>query len=235
MLVGSVPWSGKSWSAIFQGLKSFERIDPPAGVSEEAADLLRNLLQKDAASRLLVCGALTHPWCKLSQKTLSELLVAGEAISSVSPDGAKTGLLRKPFSIANSYVTPYGMYGTHKYSFGLPSEDSVSHSNGVSGLSLVLQGGLAAQNHKHTHNPKTSRRIVRAKTLQQRSHCPPEVSQDPSPSHRHANNITKSVSSASCMLKPSHPTGSCFSESLPTTNMLASAPPLLLARSMTLA
>lgn len=72
MLAGSLPWR-----SMLDVVKSAEDIEPPPGISEEAMDLLRSLLQRDVESRMLVCGALAHPWCKLSHETLDELFFAG--------------------------------------------------------------------------------------------------------------------------------------------------------------
>eukprot|EP00746_Dinoflagellata_sp_MGD_P073291 gnl/MRDRNA2_/MRDRNA2_29754_c0_seq1.p1 gnl/MRDRNA2_/MRDRNA2_29754_c0~~gnl/MRDRNA2_/MRDRNA2_29754_c0_seq1.p1 ORF type:complete len:435 (-),score=67.40 gnl/MRDRNA2_/MRDRNA2_29754_c0_seq1:164-1468(-) len=83
MLAGRLPWSGKSWSAVMQSVKSVGEIEPPAGTTEEAADLLRGLLQKDLSARLLVCGALAHAWFSLSLPALNELLFADDQIIPV--------------------------------------------------------------------------------------------------------------------------------------------------------
>lgn len=171
MLAGRLPWSGKSWSAIMQCVKSVGEIEPPAGITEEAADLLRRLLQKDVASRLLVCGALAHAWCKLSLPTLNDLLFADEQLipvgnaatlcvpqSAQDTNGGQRGPMRVSFQVAAT-----SRHSKHKqvvYGFGMTS----SENHGSSGLNDASVA-LSRRPRSPPQDKSSSRRTKRSKTI----------------------------------------------------------------------
>lgn len=66
MLMGHVPWVGQRWHILLMEVTRFP-IQFPIGLSSDALKLLRGLLCRSVANRLMVAGALALPWCELSE------------------------------------------------------------------------------------------------------------------------------------------------------------------------
>lgn len=175
MLAGFLPWSNQSYSAILKSVQSVTKIEPPTGISEEAVDLLQSLLQRDVASRMLVCGALAHGWCKLFLPALNELLFAEE---QYIPLGTASTLclqhslednsdrrhspMRVSFQVA---ATSRHLNQKRVSDFGMTSNEadssaSHSHVNGVSEVALAL-----SRRPKSLGHDGHVRRTKRAKTI----------------------------------------------------------------------
>jgi len=65
MLSGVLPWIGERHHVLLAEVSRFP-IRLPPGLTAEALNLLRGLLCRDVSVRLMVAGALAHPWCRLS-------------------------------------------------------------------------------------------------------------------------------------------------------------------------
>lgn len=79
MLTGYLPWVGRRLHVLALEVCSFP-LRFPAGLTEEALSLLTGLLCRNVATRLMVVGALTHPWCKLCEdeaRSLFSLQISG--------------------------------------------------------------------------------------------------------------------------------------------------------------
>lgn len=178
MLVGSLPWSGKSWSAMMKSVQSVKEIElgPLGETSEKARDLLQSLLQRDVVSRMLVCGALSHSWCQIPLSALNELLFAEDqyvpvgTASTLCLQGSAEDAdctrhscpMRVSFQVAATCRHSHASQGSD--SFGMtPDADHESggspHANGVSEVSSAL----SIRNYSSERD--SLRRNKRAKTI----------------------------------------------------------------------
>lgn len=66
MFSGVLPWIGEQHHVLLAEVSNFP-IRIPAGLTAQGQSLLRGLLCRDVSVRLMVAGALAHPWCRLSR------------------------------------------------------------------------------------------------------------------------------------------------------------------------
>lgn len=176
MLAGPLP-SGKGWSAMLKSVRSAEEIDLEtlAGISEEALDLVQSLLRRDVVSRMLVCGALAHAWCKISLPTLNELLFADERYvpmgtastlclqaSPEEADGRRHGPMRVSFQAVATHRHSDNREGVSN--FGMTPDVDLENggyqqANGVSEVSSALS------TRSRTSEMSSMRRFKRARTV----------------------------------------------------------------------
>jgi serine/threonine protein kinase len=73
MLAGYLPWVGRHLHVLAVEVASFP-IRMPAGLTDDALSILNGLLCRNVASRLMITGALAHPWCRLPDADISKFL-----------------------------------------------------------------------------------------------------------------------------------------------------------------
>lgn len=72
MIVGHVPWVGQRWHTLLMEVTRFP-IQFPVDLSNDVLKLLKGLLCRSVADRLMVAGALALPWCKLSESQIHDI------------------------------------------------------------------------------------------------------------------------------------------------------------------
>lgn len=83
MLAGFLPWIGERLHVLALEVSNFP-LRLPAGLSAEADSLLRGLLCRDVACRLMVIAALAHPWCRLALDERRELFGVQSSVGGFS-------------------------------------------------------------------------------------------------------------------------------------------------------
>jgi len=93
MLSGVLPWIGERHHVLLAEVSTFP-IRLPMGLTAQALSLLRGLLCRDVSVRLMVAGALAHPWCRLSSaevwglfETSTDLLNIGKKAAELERGG----------------------------------------------------------------------------------------------------------------------------------------------------